>query len=575
MKRPDPGVWRFAWEQLGAHWVLLAVAIWWRVLFRLLPVQLPLFTGFMIDGLNGRAGAVVQWAMPSASPHQVVFAAGLALVALALASGIAAYCSGRASARLSGKATRELRGQVLEAWEYAPASFHREFPASVLFDRTLSETPGIGKFARDGIVEGVASGARLLYPAVMLFLIDPWMALLPLAALPLQICLTRFFQNRQGQFTDSIREGKSNLVRRVKENLDGLESVQSLGAQAGFIQRIQDDSEALENERGRSGTYSSMLTGAVWSLSALALAGSWWLGGSRVLSGEITTGQLVAFAGFVGYLAVPLRHFARLARDTRRALNGLRQVSELLVAARAAGRSNGRPLEKPVGGELTLHRVSFTMGDCEILRELSVSFPAGELIWLRGRSGAGKSTLLRLLAQFDYPTAGEIALNGQVLRDCDPNSVRRVIGFVPQHPTIFSGTIAENLRLGKVDASTEEMMAACRQAGLARTLREFTDGLETAVGEGGRRLSGGEAHRLAIARALLPGPSVLLLDEPTAALDPESEEQLLGSLEALCPLVTVIIVAHDLRSLRRVHRTLVLEGGELRAGCAMSTSEFQ
>ncbi len=253
MKRAVPGAWHIAWNQLRTVWVLLAMAISWRVVFRLLPVQLPLFTGALIDGLNGRVASVGGWALPAASPGAVVQAAGLALVVLALASGIAAYFSGRVSAQLSGEATRQLRGQMLEAWEFAPASFHRQFGVSVLFDRTLSETPGIGKFARDGIVEGVAAGARLLYPAVMLLLIDPWMAILPLSALPLQVWITRFFQSRQGQFTDSIREGKSSLIRRVKENLDGLESVQSLGAQAGFIQRIQDDSDELETIAGAAG----------------------------------------------------------------------------------------------------------------------------------------------------------------------------------------------------------------------------------------------------------------------------------------------------------------------------------
>ncbi len=281
------------------------------------------------------------------------------------------------------------------------------------------------------------------------------------------------------------------------------------------------------------------------------------------MTGEISTGQLVAFAGFVSYLAVPLRHFARLARDTRRALNGLQQVSEVLLAARAARSAAGQQQLQPTQGELTLSRVSLAIGPCEILREISVTFPPGELIWVRGRSGAGKSTLLRLLAQFEYPTRGEISMDGQVLRHCDANSVRRAIGFVPQHPTIFSGTLAENLRLGSPEATTEEMLAVCRQAGLAVTIRELADGLETVVGEGGRRLSGGEAHRLAIARLLLLHPKVLLLDEPTAALDPESEQQLLEALEALCPRVTVIIVAHDIRFLSPVHRTMVLEAGEL------------
>jgi len=533
------------------------------VLFRLLPVQVPLLTGALIDGLQGRSASVWGYVFPANSPAAVVEQAGMGLAVVALFTGISAYCSGRTTGRLTRVLVRQLRLCVLLSWEHASAAFHRRHGASGLFDRTMSETRSLGRFAQASLVEGSAAILRLLYPAAMLILIDPWMALLPMAALPAQFLLTQATQRRQARFTDAIRTGKSRLRRRLKENLDGIETVQALGAQDQFVAHIEEDADAVEDESLQSGLYGSLQNGSVWCLAALAVAGSWWLGGQRVLSGEMSAGTLVAFAGFVGYLAVPLRRLSRLASGTRRALAGLEQIAELIDGARADSCHAGHLELEPKDGVLRLRGVSFRHRRQLILQEVSAEFPAGEMIWLRGRSGCGKSTLLRLMTRFDMPSNGAIEMDGQDLAACTQESVRRHIALVPQQPAIFSGTLAENLRLGNPRATVYDMLWACEGAGFGSTLCDLEDGLQTQVGELGLRLSGGQAQRLSIARALLRKPRVLLLDEPTAALDPDAEAQLLQRLCALTPAITVVVVAHHPRSLDGFHRVMELDEGRL------------
>jgi ABC-type bacteriocin/lantibiotic exporter with double-glycine peptidase domain len=387
--------------------------------------------------------------------------------------------------------------------------------------------------------------------------------LLPLAVLPLQGLLTRLVQARQGAVADLIREKKSRLRRTVQEALQGIETIQALGAQQAFLDRIEADAESLNDERGQSGAYASLMTAAVWAMPGLAVAGSWFLGGSRVLSGEISTGQLVAFAGFVAYLGVPLRRFARLARTTREAMQSLRRVSHLLNAASADRNQQGSTALRPVRGEVRLSGVVAGDAAQPVLRGLNCTFPAGEFLWLRGASGTGKSTLLKLLACMDSPHSGRIEIDGQCLEDCTADSVRRAVALVPQQAMVFTGTVAENLRLAGPGCSDDALRDACHRAGLRAWLDALPQGFETPLGERGARLSGGEAQRLSVARALLRQPSVLLLDEPTAALDPVAEEQLLATLATLAPEVTVILVAHRLRSLRGIHRVMLLQDGQI------------
>ncbi len=556
--------WRAILGQLRPYRRELATAAAWRVLFRLLPVQVPLLAGALVDGLSGRPALVWGLDLSTQQPHVLVERLGLALTGIAILTGVAAYAAARSAGRLNRLVVQSFQQQVLTAWEYASASFHRRHGASALSDHVLSDARGIGLLARLSVVEGSAETVRFLYPAIVLLTIDPWMAVFPIASLPVQFVLTQLAERCEDDSTDFWQQRKSHFKRRIRENFEGIETVQALSAQSTMLSRISTESDELLLGSSKAGIYSSLLTASVWSLSLLALGGSWWAGGHRVLTGEISSGALVAFVGFVGYLNVPLRRLGGAAKETRRQLARLQRVLHLIDSAAADQRQQGTDELEPAAGYISLRDLSLTYSRQTILSDASATFPAGAMIWIKGRSGSGKSTLLSLLAGFDQPNHGSILVDGQDLRECTVSSIRRHIVLVPQQAAIFTGTVAENLSLGRDGASDAEMINACAIAGFSSTLRSLPEGLASMIGEGGLRLSGGQLQRLAIARALLRQPRVLLLDEPTAALDPDAETDLLNNLSALTPNITIVVVAHSLRSLAAFHHVMELEAGGIR-----------
>jgi ABC-type multidrug transport system fused ATPase/permease subunit len=487
---------------------------------------------------------------------------GLALVGLSLATGATAYLSERASRELQVRTTNRLRQSVQKAWAYAAASLHRRYGSLALFDRTIADTRGIGRFARGTVTEGSAALVRLVYPAAVLVWIDPWMALFPLAATPIHLLFSWLLQRRKSHLQRSFRRHRDGFSGSVRESLEGIESLQGVGAQSRMLARIEHRAARCQRDSRVGGFYQSLSSGSVWALPALALAVSWWMGGSRVLSGEISTGQLVAFAGFTAYLGVPLRRLAQQGNRTRQALKSLQRVKQLLAAAEACS-PPGTAALRPAGGGLTVEGLSYSVQERPVFENLSFSFPAGQFIWLRGRSGSGKSTLLRLLAGLEQPEQGTVLLDGQDLWQCASTSVRDTIAFVPQQPFLLNGTVAANLRIGCPEAPEEALREACIRVGLSELLACLPKGLDEVIGTRGVQLSTGEAQRLCIARALLRNPRVLLLDEALSTLDPVSERELMGTLTALAGQVTVVLAAHQLPSCNNIDQIVELEAGGL------------
>ncbi|MGQ9908609.1 MAG: ABC transporter ATP-binding protein [Candidatus Flexifilum sp.] len=294
------------------------------------------------------------------------------------------------------------------------------------------------------------------------------------------------------------------------------------------------------------------------------LAAFLWFGGREVLDGRLTGGQLVSFLIYGLTVAASLASFVSLYASFQEAIGATRRVFEIIDSTPdVVDAPDARPLP-PVEGRITFEHVSFAYDERQdVLHDINLDIAPGEIIALVGPSGAGKSTIFNLIPRFYDPTRGTVRIDGVDLRTVPQRSIREAIGIVPQETLLFGGTIRENIRYGRLEASDAEIEAAARAANAHEFIIGLPDGYETIVGERGIRLSGGQRQRVAIARAILKDPRILLLDEATSSLDSESEHEVQEALARLMQGRTTVIIAHRLSTIKVAHRICVLDRGRI------------
>ena len=400
-----------------------------------------------------------------------------------------------------------------------------------------------------------------------LFYTSPKLAGLVFLVIPLVVPPIIIIGRRVRALSRDAQDRIADVGASLNETLYGIRIVQAFNHQerdqAAFADRAEEAfSAAISRTRARA-MLGAIVLGLVFASIAIIL----WIGGQDVLEGRLTPGELSAFVLYAVIVASSLGSLSELFGDLQRAAGATERLRELLdTKPEIKAPDNPVPMPDPARGEVTFEHVTFhypSRPDEAALRDFTLTVKPGERIALVGPSGAGKSTVLQLLLRFYDPTGGEVFLDGVELRQADPAAVRERQGLVPQEATIFSATLADNIRYGSPDASDEEVKAAADAAYATEFIETLPEGFDTYVGERGIRLSGGQRQRIAIARALLRDPAVLLLDEATSALDAESERMVQQALEHLMAGRTTIMIAHRLATVKKADRLIVMEKGRI------------
>ncbi len=548
---PSPRLAGYIFRELARFRGVFAQAMLWSVVFVVVPMQLPMLVGMLVNGLVGQP-ASFYGVLTFQGPTTIFWFAIVGLVLVAVGYGASAYLQAASSQELGRIFAREQRKQLAHALNHSPLELHHRHGSGELLSRVITDADSTRTFVTQVFFSTVQNVLKVAYPVVLLVFLDPWVALSAVALLPIQWEVSRRLQRKLRVASRTARSSKGLLTQVVKEHLDGIETIQSSRAEETAFGIVARRADQLAADQIKVRRYTGLINGATWTLTSLGVAIAWAIGGVQVLNGTLTIGALVAITAYVVLLDRPMQQFTTVVSAYQQGLVAFERIREILDAPTDLRDDPRLPPLRVTAGRIEVRGVGFGYDARRLFANVDVDLLPGRLTAIVGGNGSGKSTLLKLIARLYDPTEGRILIDGQELRQVRLLSVRDQIATVPQNPVVFTGTIADNIRFGRAGASDADVERAARESGSLEFVRKLPLGFSTPVGSGARQLSGGEAQRLAIARALLRRPRILLLDEPNSALDDESEAQLVHVLAGLKGRMTIVLVAHHLDQLLTV-----------------------
>jgi ATP-binding cassette, subfamily B, bacterial MsbA len=399
--------------------------------------------------------------------------------------------------------------------------------------------------------------------AIILYLNWKLTGLILLILPPLMI-FARVFGKRLKLFSEKLQDQVAQAVVVLEEVASSIKIVKSFTRENyerdRFTNQIETAFEKAIDKLKISSFFGPFILGLTFLVSAVLI----WYGGYQVMSGATTPGELAAFFLYALIVAGPIGTFVRLYTQIQEASGAIKRVYEILDTQPAIENPDNPVFLENINGSIQFENVSFGYNEkSEILHNISFNIQPGQTVALVGPSGAGKSTVIKLLHRFFDVSQGSIRLDGHNIKELDRKSFLSKMALVPQETLLFGGTVKENILYGKLDASEEELEEAARKANAHDFIVELEKGYETIVGEKGTKLSGGERQRIAIARAILKDPKILVLDEATSSLDNRSESLIQDAIETLMQNRTTFIVAHRLSTIHQANQIIVLENGKV------------
>lgn len=459
---------------------------------------------------------------------------------------------------------RDLRIRVFAHLQRLPMAFHDREPTGKLVARMTSDIDALTDLVQIGLVAFVTNGLLIALSIVVLLAMSPLLAVASLVGFPFVVLATGRFRRRSDAAYLTLRDRISTTMSSLQEGLSGVRVVQASAREddvtAAFARANHAQYEANMRATRVAAEYFPVVEFAGTSATAAVLG----FGGVLVHRGTVSLGTVVAFVLYLGNLFEPLQQLSQLFNTVQSSGSALRKLFGLLDQPDPLA-DHANSVALPNRGAIEVRNVTFAYesANTKVLDSVDLSIAPGERIALVGPTGAGKSTLAKLIARLYDPTDGSITFGGVNLRDATHKSLRERMVVVPQEGYLFTGTLADNVRVGRPSASDSEVEAALAKIGVLAHFEAFPDGLDTEVNERGSRLSAGERQLVSLARAALADPEVLVLDEATSSLDPGTEAEVEAALEALMMGRTVIAIAHRLSTSERSDRVGVVVDGKI------------
>jgi ATP-binding cassette subfamily B protein len=500
------------------------------------------------------------------SPLRIITALSLAIIAQALLRAVLTYQYNMATARLTqGKLVPELRDRVYAKLQRLSFRFFDVHGSSSIFNRVTGDVQSTRLFVDGVVLQGANMVLTLLAYGVFMWRIHPALTVACLSVTVGLWWVTHYYSARLRPAYLRNRELYDGLVLLFTESVRGMQTIKGFAAERHQIGRFEKANGEVSAQQHRIFSELSRFTPATQFLSHLSLVILFAYGGWLYVEGRIALGSgLVVFAGLLQQFNGQVANITTIANSVQQSFTGARRVFEVLDTPAEVQNRPGARLRQELRGGLVFEGVSFGyVPGVNVLEDVSFEARPGQIVGIFGLTGSGKSTLLSLIPRFYDPDQGRILADGKDLRELDLDEFRRQIGTVYQESFLFSNTVAANIAFGNPHATHEQIVEAARLASAHDFIQGLEHGYETVLGESGVDLSGGQRQRLALARALLLKPPILILDDPTASVDPKTEREIVSALRGAMAGRTTFVVANRLSLLRRADVILVLEKGRL------------
>jgi len=540
-------------RMFAPHWKVVFVAAVLVVIEAVTLQAGPILVQIGIDhGIRNQNGAVI-------------VAVGIASVLAVVATILAARGRLRTTGRVSAEVMHTARVRLFAQLQRLSLDFYTGEKAGVIMSRMTSDIENLQQLTQEGLVQFAVQGLTMLVVTIALFVYNPELALITLVIIvPPLTALSLWFRSTSDTGFLRVRDGIAGVLADLSESLAGVRVVSSYNRQPRNVVTHRNVvgayRDANDHTAHLSATYSSATEMLGYGGQALVLL----IGGRMVLEGHLTVGELTAFVLFLNAFFAPIQQLVQLYNTYQQGQSSVAKLRELLALEPSVPEAPDAYELPPISGEVRFDDVSFGYDPAApVLHDVDLRVASGETVCFVGQTGAGKSTIAKLITRFYDPTAGRVLIDGHDLRDVTIESLRRQLGVVPQEPYLFAGSIRDNVAFARPESSDADVEEAVDRVGLRHVIDRLPGGLDTPVHERGVSLSSGERQLLALARAFLAHPRVLVLDEATSSLDLRSEGLVEAALDVLLEGRTAIIVAHRLSTAMKADRILVVDHGRI------------
>ena len=512
----------------------------------------PYLLGLAIDRaiLQGNLPLLVQY---------VLIMLGFYLGA-SLTTGLQTYIM----ARVGQHTVRDLRKDLFSRMQILPLRYFDKTPHGELMSRLTNDIDNISNVLNEGVTQFIASILTLIGVVAIMLWLNPWLALVSLVSVPLMTFITRSISRFTLKGFRDQQKALGTLNSTIEETITGARVIKAYGQEHTIIQKFKAENQVLKEAAVRAQIFSGLLgplNNLVGNTAFAIVAGT---GGWMALQGMATVGEIASFLNYSRQLGMPLNQIANLYNTIQAALAGAERVFQVLdETPEPADVPNANPLDA-VRGDVVFDRVSFGYDEGQtVLEEVCLHAKPGQTIALVGPTGAGKTTIVNLLSRFYDVREGAIQVEGADIRNAQRDNLRRMLGIVLQDSFLFSDTVMQNIRYGRLDASDDEVIAAAKLANADTFIHHLPHGYQTMLSERGSNLSQGQRQMLSIARAILADPRILILDEATSSVDTRTETHIQEAMLRLMQGRTSFVIAHRLSTIREADEILVIDRGRI------------